>query len=49
MIGINVFNFKKTDKGPKIVALFQGLDPQDKGSGKLIDVVLLSESLGESS
>jgi len=32
------------DKGPKIVARFQGLDPPDEGVGKLIDVGILSGS-----
>ena len=45
----NVYSFKQTHKGPKIVARFQGLDPPDTGSGKLIDVGILSGRLGESS
>ena len=36
---------KQTYKGPKIVDLFQGLDPPDECSGKLIDVGILSGSL----
>jgi hypothetical protein len=36
-----------THKGPKIVVRFQGLDPPDEGSGKLIDVGILSGSLRE--
>jgi len=42
-------NSKQTHKGPKIVALFQGLDPPDESSGKLIDVGILSGSLRGSS
>jgi hypothetical protein len=38
---------KHTYKGPKIVVRFQGLDPLDDGSGKLIDVGILSGSLRE--
>jgi hypothetical protein len=41
----NFCNSKQTYKGPKIVDLFQGLDPPDEGSGKLIDVGILSGSL----
>ena len=40
---------KYTHKGPKIVARFQGLEPPDGGSGKLIEVGILSGSLRESS
>jgi len=36
-------------KGPKIVVRFQGLDPPGEGSGKLIDVGILSGSLRGSS
>lgn len=46
-IGINFY--KQTHKGPKIVALFQGRDPLDEDSGKLIDVGILSGSLRGSS
>jgi hypothetical protein len=42
----NFRNSKQTYKGPKIVDLFQGLDPPDEDSGKLIDVGILSGSLG---
>lgn len=47
-IGIHLYNSKQTHKGPKIVALFQGLDSRDESSGKLTDVGIFSGSLGPS-
>jgi len=49
MESLSVCSSEQTYKGPKIVARFQGLDPPDEGAGKLIDVGILSGSLGKSS